>query len=165
MDRYNHFVYSEWIARHLKSIGHSERSCHFLRSDKVEEISDLEERISQIVGYVAIAIDGYNSDFAWSNDDNLINIPQYFFAIVRQTESGDIDSVHESKRLCHEELKEVIGRMMMDYEEGNEGLDFLDIENMTVRGIGPLAERFYGVMLGFSMKNPTAFGIDESKWM
>lgn len=63
MDIYNHFEYSEWIARHLAAIGHTDGECHFLRSDEVEEISDLEERISSIRDHVLVAIDGLNSDF------------------------------------------------------------------------------------------------------
>ena len=103
MDIYNHFEYSEWIARHLAAIGHTEGECHFLRSDEVEEISDLEERISSIRDHVLVAIDGLNSDFSWLNNDNLVNIPQYFIALLRQyrrdslCESGMQGSSHADR--------------------------------------------------------------------
>jgi len=165
MDTYNHFEYAEFIARHLRSVAHTNTNCHFLRSDEVEDITDLSERISRIKGFVLIAIDGFNSDFGWADSDNLMNIPQYYLAIVRQTEAGNIDAIHDSKNLCRTELMQVIGKMMAHYEMGYKGMEFLDIASMSIRGVGPLAERFYGVMLGFNMNNPTAFGIDESKWI
>ena len=60
---YDHFGYSEWIARNLIAISHRDDECHFLRSNEVEEITDLEDRISSLDGYVLVAIDGHNSVF------------------------------------------------------------------------------------------------------
>lgn len=114
MDIYNHFEYSEWIARHLAAIGHTDGECHFLRSDEVEEISDLEERISSIRDHVLVAIDGLNSDFSWLNNDNLVNVPQYFIALLKQCEAGDIDGIHFAKAECKDLLMQIVCRMMLD---------------------------------------------------
>lgn len=165
MDIYNHFQYSEWLARHLAPIGHTDADCHFLRSDEVEEISDLEERISYIRNYVLVAIDGHNSDFSWINSDNLVNIPQYFIAILKRSESGNIDALHASKAECRELLMQVVCRMMLDWNEERNGLQFLDADSMTMRGVGPMGDNFYGVMLGFNLRKPVSFFIDESKWV
>ena len=144
MDIYNHFEYSEWIARHLAAIGHTEGECHFLRSDEVEEISDLEERISSI------------------RDHNLVNIPQYFIALLKQCEAGDIDGIHFAKAECKDLLMQIVCRMMLDWNEERNGLQFLELNSMTFRGIGPMGDNFYGVMLGFNLRKPIPFSID--KW-
>lgn len=165
MDTYKHFEYSEWLARHLSPISHTDADCHFLRSDEVEEISDLEERVSSISGYVLVAIDGLNSDLAWQNCDNLVDIPQYFMAVLRESETGDIDALHTAKAECKAILMEVISRMMLDGNEERDGLDALDTDSMTLRGIGPIAGNFYGVMLGFNLRRPVPFRINESMWI
>ncbi len=165
MDTYNHFEYSEWLARHLAPIKHTDAECHFLRSDEVEEISDLEERISSIRNYVLVAIDGHNSDFSWIRSDNLVNTPQYFIAVLRQSASGNIDALHAAKAECQGILMQVICRMMLDWNEERSGLQFLDVDSMTMRGVGPMGQNFYGVMLGFNLQKPVKFFIDESMWM
>ena len=162
---YNHFEYSEWIARHLAPIQHTDTDCHFLRSDEVEEISDLEERISSIRDYVLVAIDGLNSDFNWQNCDNLVNIPQYFIAILKQVETGDIDAVHQAKSDSKNLLMQVVCKMMLDWNENRHGLQFLDVPSMTIRGIGPMGNNFYGVMLSLNLKTPTSFIMDQSMWV
>ena len=162
---YKHFEYSEFLARHLAPIRHTDTDCHFLRSDEVEEISDLEARISSIRDYVLVAIDGHNSDFSWINSDNLVNIPQYFIAVLKQSETGNIDAVHKSKADCEEILMQIVCRMMVDREEERNELQFLEVDSMTMRGVGPMSENFYGVMLGFNLRRPVQYFINESMWV
>ena len=162
---YKHFEYSEFLARHLAPIRHTDTDCHFLRSDEVEEISDLEERISSIRDYVLVAIDGHNSDFSWINSDNLVNTPQYFIAVLKQSETGNIDAVHQSKAACKDILMQIVCRMMVDREEEQNGLQFLEVDSMTMRGVGPMSENFYGVMLGFNLRSPITYFINESMWI
>ena len=162
---YKHFEYSEFLARHLAPIRHTDTDCHFLRSDEVEEISDLEARISSIRDYVLVAIDGHNSDFSWINSDNLVNIPQYFIAVLKQSETGNIDAAHKSKADCKEILMQIVCRMMVDREEEQNELQFLEVDSMTMRGVGPMSENFYGVMLGFNLRRPVQYFINESMWV
>ncbi len=162
---YKHFEYSEFLARHLAPIRHTDTDCHFLRSDEVEEISDLEARISSIRDYVLVAIDGHNSDFSWINSDNLVNIPQYFIAVLKQSETGNIDAVHKSKADCKEILMQIVCRMMVDRQEERNELQFLEVDSMTMRGVGPMSENFYGVMLGFNLRKPVQYFINESMWV
>jgi len=165
MNIYDHFQYSEWIARHMKSIAHTDDSCHFLKSDEIEEISDLEERMSVISDRVLIAIDGLDSFFDWHNDENLMNSPQYYTAIIMHAENGNIDSIHAVKEICKTLIMELISHMMQDFESSKNGLEFLDPTSMIIHGIGPVADNFYGVQLGFSVNNPISFNIDQSKWI
>lgn len=165
MDTYNHFQYAEWLARNLKPIGHTDANCHFLRSDEVEEISDLEERMSVISGFVLVAIDGHNSDFSWQNCDNLVDVPQYFIAVLRQCESGNIDALHAAKAECKDILMQVVCRMMLDWDGELSGLHVLDPDSMTMRGIGPISQNFYGVMLGFNLRKPVPFHLDKKMWV
>lgn len=163
--RYNHFEYSEMLARRLAAISHTDGQCHFLRSDEVEQITDLEERISQISGMVLVAIDGHNADFNWENSDNLVTVPQYFITVMKQSPAGDIEAVHRGKAECREVLMQIVTRMLLDWNADEQGLGLLDADSLTMRGIGPIADNFYGVMLGFTLHEPTTFMLNPDMWL
>ncbi len=161
---YDHFGYSEWIARNLIAISHRDDECHFLRSNEVEEITDLEDRISSLDGYVLVAIDGHNSDLSWNNGDSLINMPQFFIAIVHPSETGNADSIHHTQRNCRELVFEIVARMTQDCIQETRGLEYLDLNSMTIRGVGPMGDHFYGVMLGFNLKSPIGYLTRPEMW-
>ena len=94
-----------------------------------------------------------------------MNIPQYFIAVLKQSETGNIDAVHRSKAECKEILMQIVCMMMVHREEEKNGLQFLDVDSMTMRGVGPMSENFYGVMLGFNLRSPVAYFINESMWI
>ena len=55
--------------------------------------------------------------------------------------------------------------MMVDREEERNELQFLEVDSMTMRGVGPMSENFYGVMLGFNLRRPVQYFINESMWV
>lgn len=160
---YNHFEYSENLARCLASIRHTDDECHFLRSDEVEEISDLEERISSIRGFILVAIDGLESNFLWQVNDNLTEVPQFFIAVLKKCNSGDINAIHKAKKECKVILMQIIAKMMLEYEDLSGEMNFLDPESFSIQGVS--IEDFKGLMLGFNLKRPTPFIIDKSMWL
>ncbi|MRZ44335.1 hypothetical protein GKD90_25590, partial [Parabacteroides goldsteinii] len=73
--------------------------------------------------------------------------------------------VHKSKADCKEILMQIVCRMMVDREEERNELQFLEVDSMTMRGVGPMSENFYGVMLGFNLRRPVQYFINESMWV
>ena len=162
---YKHFAYSEMLARGLKPISHSDDECHFLKSDEVEEITDLSERLSSIAGMVLVAIDGHNSDFGWNNSDNLVETPQYFITIMKNSPVGDIEAAHLVKEECKSVAFEVVKKMLLDREADQDGMGFLNPDTITFRGVGPIADNFYGLMIGFNMQEPKKFMLNPEMWL
>ena len=60
---------------------------------------------------------------------------------------------------------QIVCRIMLDWNEERNGLQFLELNSMTFRGIGPMGDNFYGVMLGFNLRKPIPFSIDKSMWV
>lgn len=162
--RYNHFEYGEKLARKLIPIGHTDEDEHYLPSDEVEEIFDLNSRMSDLAGMVLVAIDGHNSDFLYPGDDKLVEIPQFFFAIVNSTDSSDINTIHSAKTRCKVVAVQIIARMITDHNLNSEGLEMLDISSFTIRGIGPIGDNFYGVILSFTMNGATGYALNPEMW-
>lgn len=161
---YDHFIYCEALARSLQAIKHTDKECHFLKSDETEEIIDLAERSSSISGMVLVAIDGLNSDYSYNNGGGFQEIPQYFIIVMKHIPSGDIVSFHTAKRECKAVGTEIIKKLLMDYHEGENGLEFLEPSTITCRGVGPIGDNFHGVLIGFNLIEPDGFMLNREMW-
>ncbi|MDR1370803.1 MAG: hypothetical protein LBJ72_11870 [Dysgonamonadaceae bacterium] len=165
MENYNHFTYGEMLARALKPIRHTDIDKHFYQAIEVEDLPDLDERLSDAHGVNLIAIDGSNSDFIYKNPEAFLKRPQYFFIIVAQTDSTDIQTVLAAQKQCETVAEQIISKMLCDFHEYVSGLHALDPETFTIRGYGPIADNFYGVILGFNMSQPKPYKIDQTMWI
>lgn len=162
---YNHFQYAEQLARSLKSIGHRDDDRHFLKFDETAELEDLALLTSSISGMLLVAIDGLNSDFGLNGADGLTDTPQYFIVILKDCPQGDLDLYHSTKQSCKTVAEECLKRMLIDrYNEVN-GLEHLDTESITCRGVGPIGDNFYGVLLGFTLTNPRNYQLNPDMWL
>ena len=164
MEVYRHFEYMEWVARHLKGVGHSDGDRHYLRSDDVEDIRDLEGLLTGIRGVVLVAVDGGDSDVRVERD-SMVDKSQYFVSIMGQCEVGNMDAVYEAKLRCRVLMDELMAKMVSDCALGEHGLYALNVDEFTVRGIGPLADNFYGVVLGFTVNRVCDYVVDDSMWL
>ncbi|MDR1455529.1 MAG: hypothetical protein LBJ01_07760 [Tannerella sp.] len=162
--QYHHFEYGESLARRLKAISHTDTQQQFYRATEVEELSELNARLSSASGMILVAIDGNNSDFGWKNSDSLMERPQYFFMVAKQTVSGDTDTVFTAQQECAAIVRQIIARMVRDHQRYDSGMTYLDESSFTARGVGPIGENFYGVILGFNMDVGLDCRIDQTCW-
>jgi hypothetical protein len=162
--KYNHFSYGEMIATRHKLIKHNINDVHFFRSTETEEVTELDARLSQAHDVVLVAIDGKNSDYEMNGADALIETPQYFFAILKQTNSTDDTTIADAQEESKSIASHIIAYMLRDQLNRENGLDDLDASSFTVRGIGAFGDNFYGVMLGFNMKPNVSYEVDENIW-
>lgn len=162
--KYSHFEYGESLARRLKAISHTDEQQHFYRATEAEELTDLNARLSSASGMILVAIDGSNSDFSWKNSDSLMERPQYFFIVARQTTSGDTDTLFAAQVECSAVVRQIISRMVFDHQRYEHGMTYLDESSFTARGIGPIGENFYGIILGFNLDVGLDCRIDKTLW-
>jgi hypothetical protein len=113
---------------------------------------------------ILVAIDGSNSDFSWKNSDSLMERPQYFFIVARQTTSGDTDTLFAAQVECSAVVRQIISRMVFDHQRYEHGMTYLDESSFTARGIGPIGENFYGIILGFNLDVGLDCRIDKTLW-
>ena len=161
---YNHFQYGEMLARKLKAIAHTDENEHYYRATEAENLQELNERLSSANGMILIAIDGCNSDVSWNDSDSLMELPQYFFVIAKETAGNDIAKIFESQSECKAVALQIIARMKKDGRDFNLSLQYLEEKSITVRGIGPIGDNFYGVIFGFNMNYGINYQLDKSMW-
>jgi len=162
---YNHFSYAEMLARSLKKVGHADDERHFLKFDEVVELEDLATQITSVNGMILVAIDGHNSDFSLNGADALQETPQYFIVILKNSPLGDLDLYYTTKRECKIVAEECIKKLLIDRHYEVNGLEHLDAGSITCRGVGPIGDNFFGVIVGFTLNDPKIFQLNPEMWL
>lgn len=164
MAKYDHFKYGEALARSLKSVNHSDTKQKFYRATEQDELDELNARLSSANGTIIIAIDGSDSNFDWNDSDSLMEQPQYSFLIAKQTNTDRPETIHESQMDCKNIAMQIIVRMTQDHHNMQNGLTFLEINSFRMKGVGPIRDNFYGVLLGFALNQSIEFYIKNDEW-
>lgn len=163
---YDHFSYGAELARSLKPVVESADEKKYYMCSESDNLYALTELLSVAHGLVMVAVDGCNSDFEMNRGDALFEIPQYFFLFLQETRTdvpGDILSKQKGcKRIC----REVMNRMLQEMADvtGVTALKCLVPNSMTIRGVGPVGDNFYGAMLGFNVKLNVEWKTSEEYW-
>jgi hypothetical protein len=164
MDTYNHFEYGEMLATRLKAIRHSADRPRFYKSVETDARADIEQRLSEAKGTILIAHDSLGSDFEYKNADSLMESMPYEFDVLLQTENGDARTVIAASNSCKLILKNIISKMMLDYEGSANGLDALDPDSFKIEPIGPIRDNFYGAALLFSIATGLDYRYNTEDW-
>lgn len=162
---YNHFQYSENLARKLKAIGHTDSDCHFFRATEQTELRELEDNLSSAHGMIMLAVDGKDSGFQFRNSDSLMERPAYSLVIAKQTSSSDSDTVFKAQQECKAVMMQVISRMLNDARDYKHRCDLIDPDSFRIEGFGPIGDLFYGVMLWFALDEGVNFEIKPDMWL
>ena len=161
---YNHFAYGKLLATQLKAIAHTDTNIRFFESTEQEEFYTLAERMTKVNGMVLIAIDGSNSDLMWQ-PDNMSEKPQYFFVIAAPTESLRSSTIHQAQKNCKAVAQQIISRMLWDKAWTGNCLESLDNESFVIRGVGPIGDNLYGVLVGFNLLSSFNYEINPDDWL
>ncbi|OJU35115.1 MAG: hypothetical protein BGN96_05130 [Bacteroidales bacterium 45-6] len=164
MGAYNHFEYGEMLATKLKAIRHSADRPRFYKSVETDARADIEQRLSEAKGTILIAHDSLMSDFEYKNADSLMESMPYEFDVLLQTESGDARTVMAASDSCKNILKQIISKMMLDYEASANGLEALDPGSFKIEPIGPVRDNFYGAALLFSLATGLDYRFNPEDW-
>ncbi len=161
---YNHFIYSEKLARQLVSISHTDTDCHFFRATEQTELEELTDKISRAHGMIMIAIDGASSEFTLNNTDSLMERPGYSLVIAKQTKSTDTDTIFKAQKDSKEAMTAIIARMLHDYNNYIDDCDKIDPNSFQLSGFGPIGDSFYGVILDFNLNEGVNYMLNPAMW-
>jgi len=164
--QYSHFEFGELLARNIKAISHTDQNKRFFRATESEELEELTERATAVKsGFILVAIDGNNADYGYKNSDNLMERPQYFFQILKNTTSTNSATIFEAQTECKKIAKQIIAAMTSRSKGYYESpLQFLEKDSITIRGIGPILDNWYGVIMGFNLNYGLALQINTDEW-
>jgi len=161
---YNHFQYTEALARKLKAISHSDSKCRYFRATGQSKLQDLYNNMSSINGCIMIAVDGKIIDFELNSTDSLIVGPQYGIVIVLPTQSSDESTVFNAQEEAKNIMLQCIFKMLQDARRYQNGCDNIDFSSLQIDGFGPIADLFYGVELSFKMKEGQNYELNPEMW-
>jgi len=115
MQPYNHFEYGEMLARQLRAIAHTDKEQHYYRATEIEDLQELNARLSGARGMILVAIDDCNSDFGWKNSDSLMERPQYFFVVAKATPGNDKSSQEAAAEAIENNIrKKIVERQIVN---------------------------------------------------
>ena len=159
MEQYNHFATAKRFATQLKPIKHTPKSPKYFTAYGLEDLPNLDDRLSSLKGYILIAVDGYESDSASNRSDGLTDTRYYAFIVAHNTVSDRTETIDEAFAECRKICKQIRNALLQDESL----LGYLN-RNTQINGIGPIGDNFYGCMLSISVEEPEDYFIDNSYW-
>lgn len=159
MDIYNHFEYGKQLAIKLKPIGHTPEKPRFFEAFGLEDLFNLDDKLSSVTGMILIAVNGYESDSQDNGADSLNDTIQYGFIVARNTIADRPETITTAFEECRVICKQIRNALFQDRQ-----LSAVINRNTQINGIGPIGDNFYGSMITFSIQENEDFFIDETFW-
>ena len=156
---YNHFDYMEQVARQLKPVGHTDAHRRYLTAYGLEDLYNIDDRLSDLRDYVLIAVDGYESDMTMNGADGLTDVRQYGVIICHHTQTDRTETIDNAFQECSKLCLQVRNRLLCDAALR----PYLGAE-WQLNGIGPIGDGFYGCLLSFSMADFADYNVNPELW-
>lgn len=160
MDIYNHFSYGEQLAIRLKSISHTPEKPRFFEAFGLEDLYNLDDKLSSVTGMILIAVNGYESDSRDNGGDGLNDALQYSFIVARNTISDRPQTITSAFEECRPVCKQIRNVLFQDPQ-----LSYAIDRNTQINGIGPIGDNFYGCMLTFTIHEAEDFLLTQPSGM
>lgn len=159
MDTYNHFEYGRQLAIRLKPINHTPESPRFFEAFGLEDLFNLDDKLSSVTGMILIAVNGYESNSQDNGADSLNDTLQYGFIVAQNTVSDHPETITTAFEECRVICKQIRNALFQDQQ-----LSTFINRSTQINGIGPIGDNFYGCMLSFSIQESEEFFIDTIFW-
>lgn len=156
---YNHFEYMEQVARSLKPIAHSAGRKRFFTAYGLEDLYNIDDRLSDLKGFVLIAVDGYEGDCTMNGADGLTDTRQYGVIIAHHTHNDNPETIDRAFMECNRLCLQVRNKLLCD-----ESLRIYLGKDWQLNGIGPIGDGFYGCLLSFSLSDWSDYVVDPELW-
>ena len=156
---YNHFEYMEQVARKLKPVGHTDGHRRFFTAYGLEDLYNLDDRLSDLRDYVLIAVDGYESDMHMNRTAGLTDFGQYGVIVCHHTHTDRPETIDQAFRESAKLCREIRNRLLADDE-----LRPCLGDEWQLNGIGPIGDGFYGCLLSFSVGDWSNYSTDSELW-
>ena len=164
MIHYNHFAYGLDLVNRLR-LYDSEKERAFHKATNSDSLGSISERLSSINYPVLVAIDGRDADFSDNGTEALLKKPQYFFMLLVPVDGDDNDAILAAQADMEANALQIQARMMQQAERNEDGLTGLLPDTFSIRGIGPVADGLYGVIIGFNIEFGIGTKINANFWV
>lgn len=164
MIHYNHFAYGLDLVNSLR-LYDAEKERTFHKATNSDSLGSISEHLSNIDYPVLVAIDGKDADFTDNGTEALLKKPQYFFMLLKPAISDDNEAILAVQSEMEANAIQIQMRMMNQSERNEEGLTGLMPDTFSIRGIGPIADGLYGVIIGFNLEYGIGTKINADYWV
>lgn len=151
MDHSEVISYVKKWASELNQIAHTDANKRFFYN--IDEFSEAEDQIKGYDDYALVMEDRHRGRLG-GNEDNIRDIPQYGFFIMKRVKNG----IYESEEAVFQDCKALAfkfrARLRKDtHEEVNSIARFVSTDSFTYRRVGPELESWHGCELTWELSN------------
>lgn len=161
---YNHEEYMEAIATNLKAISHSESQPRFFISLGLSAVDGLLNSLTRAHYPCIVAEKGPDKRLLDNLSDNRVYQPFFSAFVLVKAEAGNEQSARQARDAAEVIAEKIVGKMLKDSINQQNGLDVLNEASIRIQGVGPLGDNAHGVMLSFTIKQPAKFYYDTDDW-
>lgn len=159
MTKYDHYTYCREISRKLKGIR------DYLESVGEEDPSDVDEKLRRLKSPVLVAVDDFDTDYSFIDDDNLVGTESFIILILFKARENTMKDIKSAKEQAKELMNHVRAKILKDYHESAFGLGELLPDSLKCEGVGAYADSHYGMMLSYTVSSPVSYELDDSAWL
>ena len=164
MEAYNHISYGEMISRELVLFSQSKGNQCFFRSTNSDSLYSISQKLSEINYPVLVAVDGSDTDYNCADDDTVNAGSQYYFMLLIPAKDDDPDDIIAKQKTAKKNAIQIQARMRRECIRYKNGLTCLVTDSFTIRGVGPVGNNLFGVIMGFELDESTNFTNDNTYW-
>ena len=164
MIQYNHFEYGLNLCRTLKLLAFKGAKAYF-KATNSDSLGSISQRLSSISFPILVAIDGCDSDFRDNETEALLEKPQYFFMLLKPAPSDDDTAILTAQAEMKANALQIQAKLIAEYENNLNGLQGLMIDTFTIRGIGPIGDSLYGVIMAFNIERGIGKKLNADFWV
>jgi len=164
MAQYNHFTYGLSLIQKLKIFELKKEKAYF-KATNSDSLGSISQRLSSISFPVLVAIDGCDSDFHDNNTEALLEKPQYFFMLLKPASSDNDTAILAAQAEMKANALQIQAKLITDSEYNLNGLHGLLIDTFSIRGIGPIGDSLYGVIMAFNIEYGIGTKVNADYWV
>lgn len=161
---YNHEQYMEAIATNIKDISHSPTRPRFFISLGLSGVDGLLNSLTRADYPCLVAEKGPDKRLLDNLSDNRMYQPFFSAFVLLKAEPGNEQSARQARDAAEVIAEKIIGKMLKDSVNQQNGLDVLNEGSIRIQGVGPLGDNAHGVMFSFTIKQPAKFYYDTDDW-
>lgn len=170
--RFDIVTFMENVAAWLTLIGHSSTNKRFFRISGIQALEEVLQNLGEIKRDHPILIveDEIEGDYSDALSDNIRDMRNFMFYIVKPGASQDMNSRETIIRECEEIRKQIMAFMFREQKKAaatnadTYGLRNLNRASITYFSVGPIGDACFGMACGFQINDSTAVSFDESLW-
>jgi len=155
---YNHFEYGKYLAGKLIDITEA------FDASSQSDPQSMDEKITRINGGVFVSVDSKDGMINYSGSECMSLGSAYIFLVLFPVASGNSEAEKQVLEKAKAIAKQIVKKMMLDFESNLSGLEELDPSSFEIHGVGPLGECHHGVAIVFEVGESFGFKLDPTMW-